>query len=327
MKTALYYRSLPDKVVQCFLCPHFCLIPMGKRGLCRGRSNRNGFLYADNYAKAVALNLDPIEKKPLYHYHPGSQILSTGANSCNMNCIFCQNSEISQCDQDTMELETQDLIDLHETQQIKQIAFTYTEPLTWFEYILFLAQQLSPLGIEFVLVSNGQINPEPLRDLIPFLAAANIDLKAMNSEFYRSYCNGYLESVLASIESIFNAGIHLEITNLLIPGLNLDHEKIASLVDFIAGLSPDIPLHFSAYHPAHKCALPKTEQRQIISACKSASKRLNYVYAGNVSRTEFSDTRCPECKMTLIERKGLFVNTLLVDKLCPRCSATIYGVF
>ena len=325
-REAEFYSKETGGTVRCQLCPHFCILKPGQTGLCRSRNNQDGILVATNYGKSIGGHADVIEKKPLYHFRPGSTIYSLGPNSCNLSCDFCQNYEISQLESPYSMISPQQLYDLLKSNQLKQVAFTYTEPLTWYEFILDFA--ILAKGIDIVLVSNGHINPEPLRRLLPYISAMNIDLKSIREAFYRKRCGGGLQPVLKTIRTVHAAGIHLELTNLIIPGANDSPEDIQALVDFCFELGPDIPLHFSVYHPAYKSRENGTPVQTVINACKSARAKLNYVYAGNTRGSGFEDTLCPECDSMLIHRGGMqVVSTIKADGSCPVCAKRIYGVF
>lgn len=285
MREAMY--QMAEKAgIRCSLCPRMCLLHEGESGFCMGRKVIQGRLIATNYARVAAMALDPIEKKPLYHYHPGSQILSLGPNSCNLNCSFCQNWEISRAEVNTEELTLDKLYSLVHRQQTKQVAFTYTEPLMWYEYIWDFVQQYPE--IEVVLVTNGYLNQEPWEKLLPHIAAMNIDLKSIREEFYKAQCGGNVQNVTTNIQLAHKAGVHIELTCLLIPGLNDNPEEINALAAYIASIDKDIPLHISAYHPAFRMHLPATTAAQVRAACDIASVSLSHVYAGNVFISEYS---------------------------------------
>ncbi len=327
MREAQYYLKESNRKVKCLLCPHYCLIEPESSGICRTRTNIDGILYARNYGKTVTISMDPIEKKPLYHYYPGKDILSIGPNSCNMRCDFCQNYAISQLDSNTTELSPQNLLDLCLKHNVPFVAYTYTEPLTWFEYILDASQLLLAHDIKSVLVTNGFINPEPLAELLPTIDAMNIDLKGMSDDFYRSLCTGRLQPVLDTIKAA-SEKCHIEITNLLIPGENDTPEMIDALIDFLSDISPDIPLHFSRYFPQYKRHNQPTPTKSLETAFEKAKKKLNYVYLGNVLTTDEGNTYCPNCNALLVERKNY--NTLihkLQGNRCSVCSTVIYGKF
>jgi len=301
MKEALYYEKQADHTIRCLLCPNFCTIAEGKSGSCRSRKNIEGTLYATNYGRTTSLNIDPIEKKPLYHYYPGSMILSLGANSCNLHCEFCQNYEISQSDCPTSALSPSELLEILLRKDLKQVAFTYTEPFTWYEFIHDCAKLFQPHDIRIVLVTNGYINPEPLAELLPYLDAMNIDLKSINADFYKKVCQGSLQPVLSTIRTAFT-DCHIELTNLLIPDLNDKESEIQALVDFVAEVNPHIPLHFSKYFPRWKCNQPATSDATLINAYQLAKEKLSYVYLGNMQTDKYCNTSCPRCNKLLIDR-------------------------
>jgi pyruvate formate lyase activating enzyme len=286
MREAMHYR-LDGEYVVCELCPHFCKLKEGQSGICRGRMAQAGKLIATNYSRAVTIALDPIEKKPLYQYHPGSRIISLGPNSCNLSCSFCQNWQISQTQSLTKTIAIHDLKELCLSHEPHQVAFTYSEPLMWFEYIHDFS--LAAPEIEIVLVTNAYLNATPFAELLPMVKAMNIDLKSINDNFYRELCNAGVEVVKNNIKSAYRAGIHLEITNLLIPGYNDSEDEIRRLAEFIASVDERIPLHISAYHPDYKLSQRATTSEEIELACTIASSYLNYVYAGNVYSAKFGN--------------------------------------
>jgi pyruvate formate lyase activating enzyme len=326
-KRASYYESLEQEKVRCLLCPHYCVIPPDAHGFCRIRKNIDGVLYTLNYGETVTISSDPIEKKPLYHFYPRSDILSLGSNSCNLACDFCQNYSISQIDSRTVRLAPPKLLSLCSKHNVEQVAFTYTEPMTWFEYILDSAKILKEKNIRVVLVSNGYINQKPLLELLPYISAMNIDLKAMSDTFYQKICQGSLQPVLDTIKTVAES-CHLEITNLLIPGENDSSEEIDALVDFIASINPDIPLHFSRYFPSYKRTSEPTSPKSMKMAYEKALNKLSYVYLGNVLTNSEADTICPDCKTTLITRKNYNVAVLNLNRdRCSNCGKKIYGLF
>ncbi len=279
MREAMFYCAEGENL-RCNLCPRACLIQEGKTGYCRARKAIQGKLYAINYGETVSLALDPIEKKPLYQFHPHTMILSLGPNSCNLACSFCQNWEISQKECPTRYLSIEELGRLVMEQELPQVAFTYSEPTMWYEYIHDFA--LAYPDIDIVLVTNGFLNPKPWDMLLPWISAMNIDLKSMRNEFYQKQCNASLAPVLRNIRAAHAAGVHVELTNLLIPGLNDSEQELRELADFIADIDAFIPLHISAYRPCYKLNQPATTAKQIEMACDIASPRLRNVYAGNV---------------------------------------------
>jgi len=322
---ASYWKKLNNNnIVQCLLCPSECVIKEGKTGNCGSRINRNGKLVTENFGELVSACYDPIEKKPLYHFYPGSSIFSTGANGCNFSCDNCQNWEISQTKVPTRYVSPEDLADLAGRGDSIGIAYTYTEPLIWFEYIMQVGRLIKERGLKNVLVTNGFINPDPLKELLPLIDAANIDLKGMKPQFYKKVCKGRLEPVLDNIKRFHEAGIHIEITNLVITDLNDSDEDFEKLIDFVASISKDIPLHFSAYYPTYKMSNPPTSPMKLLRAYELAAKKLDYVYLGNVRLEGKGDTYCPQCRKTLIRRNGYMTEiTGLDSSKCANCGHKI----
>ncbi|BAT71480.1 pyruvate formate lyase activating enzyme [Thermosulfidibacter takaii ABI70S6] len=328
---AKYWEALENKKVKCLLCPRGCIIAEGKRGFCRVRGNIDGKLVALGYGEVVSIANDPIEKKPLYHFYPGSYIISTACNGCNLGCLHCQNYEISQFDCPTRYVSPEDMVELAIRHKSKGICFTYTEPLVWFEYIMDVAKIAKDYDLPIVLVSNGQINEEPFLELIPYIDAMNIDLKSISSEFYEKICRGgSLEATLRTIRLAFEHGVHVEVTNLIIPTLNDSKEDIEQLVDFMVSVSPDIPLHFTRFYPYYKLTnLPPTPLETLLTAREIAlAKRVKYVYVGNVPDDRLNSTYCPSCGRLLIKRTGFFETYNYLEKdRCPQCGEKVYGRF
>jgi len=328
MREALFYdklylgENLDSRKVRCQLCPHQCIISPEQTGICRSRQNIDGKLYAINYGKTVSFNIDPIEKKPLYHFYPQSRILSLGANSCNFHCDFCQNHQISQTTVPTQDVTPKIIADLCRKHQLDSVAFTYTEPFMWYEFIYDAAKFLKQRDIKIVLVTNGYINPAPLAQLLPLIDAMNIDLKAYDDEFYKTYCGGSLLPVLETIKLAANQ-THVEITNLLIPGLNDSPAVIDQLVDFVAEVNDEIPLHFSRYFPAYKMQLSPTPIEVVINAAEAARGKLKHVYLGNMFSDNF--TICSKCGNLLIDRNADVMN--LINGCCRKCGKKLYGKF
>ncbi|MBI4722487.1 MAG: AmmeMemoRadiSam system radical SAM enzyme [Candidatus Stahlbacteria bacterium] len=281
MIEALYYDKLSEGIVKCLLCPHSCVIAPGKTGICRARKNIDSVLYAINYGECVSLSMDPIEKKPLNHFYPGSQILSTASNSCNLACPFCQNAKISQSNAPTQYIAPEELIDMAVRKKSIGIAYTYTEPFTWYEYVLDTARLAHKQGLKNVIVTNGMINEKPLIELLPYIDAANIDLKSMDAAFYKNILHGELEQVLNTIR-ITKKHWHIEITNLIVPNYNDSIELLTQLVDFVASIGIDTPLHFSRYFPHYKVVVPHTPIETLKEAYRIGKEKLHYVYIGNV---------------------------------------------
>lgn len=325
-KEAQYYQKLANGAVSCRLCPHYCLIENGGTGKCHSRVNRDGTLFTRSYGETVSLSLDPIEKKPLYHFKPGSVILSTGPCGCNFSCSFCQNWQISQMIVPTERISPEKLAEMASYRGSIGIAYTYTEPTIWFEFIMDTGALVHKRGLVNVLVTNGFIAPEPLEELLPIADAMNIDLKSMDESFYTEHCGGSLKPVLATIEAAYGYNTHIEITNLLIPGLNDSDEQITRLVEFIASLSPNIPLHISRYFPAYRMTRPATPVASLERAYRIAKERLRYVYVGNFDHPESRNTYCV-CGNLLIERWGFTARSVGIENgKCNVCGAPFDGV-
>ncbi len=325
MREAEFWRSEDNNRVRCLLCPHECSIAEGKAGICRVRVNESGKLKTSAYGNVVSLSIDPIEKKPLYHFYPGSSILSTGPRGCNLSCQFCQNWNISQLDGPTSHVSPEKLVEYAVRERSIGIAFTYTEPIIAFEYIIDAGRIAHERGLVNVLVTNGYINPEPLSKLLSVIDAANIDLKSMDDDFYKKVCGATLSPVLETIRAVAKSDTHLEVTNLLIPGFNDSDILIDKLVDFIASVDRMIPLHFSAYYPAYRFTAPPTPVETLDRAFDIAKGKLVYVYGGNRRTAWGNDTRCPECGNVLVERDGYStrVRGISADGLCEKCGRKV----
>jgi len=324
----MFYESGPDKRADCKVCPRLCNIPPGKRGFCRVRENRSGTLYATNYGECSARALDPIEKKPLYHFHPGSLILSLGTVGCNLRCGFCQNWNIAHESPPTTFLAPERAVELARQQKEQGypcvgLAYTYSEPFMWYEYVYDTAKLARQAGLKNVLVTNGYISEEPLVALLPYIDAMNIDVKAFTDEFYQTNCAGRLDPVLRTVE-IAAKRCHIEITTLLVTGLNDSPEEVDRLTDWLAALDPEIPLHFSRYFPNYKMELPPTPLQSLSRARETALKKLRYVYIGNAPELSASSTGCPGCGRMLIERQGYLVRPGdITGGRCPECGEKI----
>lgn len=316
IKAGAYGEKLGEGRIMCRLCPAHCRLREGRRGICGSRFMKDGKLVTDNYGELVTMAVDPIEKKPLYHFYPGSDIVSTGANGCNFRCLNCQNWSISQQRVPTTYVDPERLVQAARQYDSIGVAFTYTEPMIWYEYIMDVAPLLHQAGLKVVLVSNGYVDPEPLEDLIPAMDAINVDLKGMRPEFYRRICKGKLQPILDNIRTLGNSDVHLEITNLIIPTLNDTEEDFRALVDFVADVSDVIPLHLSAYRPDYRLDAPATPVATLRLARDIARSSLKYVYLGNV-RDGDSDTICPQCESVLITRTGY--RTLVQGMEGSRC--------
>lgn len=332
LREADYWGPRGDAFVQCTLCPHRCVIPEGHRGRCRVRMNDGGTLRTLVYARPVALHVDPIEKKPLFHFHPGTPVFSLATAGCNLRCVFCQNWQISQAKPETARftfLPPKDIVAAAEKNGCKSIAFTYTEPTIFFEYMRDAARLAHEKGIKNVWVTCGYIEEQPLRELCKYIDAANVDLKGFSDEFYSEYSSGTLAPVLRTLEILKEEDVWVEVTNLIIPGANDTPEEIRTLCTWVATeLGKDVPLHFSRFHPDYKLRdRPPTPVKTLNMAVKIAKEcGLNYVYTGNVAHEAYEDTVCPRCGKTLIKRRGYMVGEVNIkSNACAFCGASIAG--
>lgn len=288
MEECRYYRRLEDGRVECQLCPHHCHIANGRVGICRSRRNHGGVLVSEVYGKPCALAIDPIEKKPLYHFHPGTTCLSFACTGCNFRCLNCQNHDISQvspADVDNYELTPEDIVALCQKHHCPGIAYTYTEPLTYIEYISDTARMAREAGLWNILVTAGYVCQEPLADFLPYLNAANIDLKSFSDDIYMKVSGGHLQPVLDTILAMRDAGVWVEITNLVIPGINDDMDMIRKMCRWLTDHDlTDTPLHFSRFFPRFKMQdIPPTPLQTLKAAKRIAEEEgIKYIYLGNV---------------------------------------------
>jgi len=317
---ARHYEKLDEARVRCHLCPHECAIAEGKAGVCGVRRNEGGTLQATTYARVASIAMDPIEKKPLYHFHPGTFILSLGQAGCTFRCDFCQNWNLLDPSIPQQDLSPAAAVQVAKQERSIGIAYTYNEPYAGFEYVVDTAQLARKMGLKNVLVTNGYYMPEPFAELAPLTDAMNIDLKSIRPEFYKKYVHGELEPVQRTIEAAVERGIHVEVTNLLIPGVNDSAEEVGDWVDYVAGVSADIPVHFSRYHPCYKMKVPPTPPESLQRAYNIAAEKLTYVYVGNVMGMVGSDSVCPECGEVLIHRSGYRIRMgALKGAQCGKC--------
>ncbi len=318
---ARHWKPLEQKMVECNLCHNNCKIPEGGRGVCFVRQNIDGKLYSLNYGKIVAIAVDPIEKKPLYHFHPGSRTLSIATVGCNFRCEYCQNWEISQAREIVgQEYTPEEIVEIAIEKDTQGISYTYTEPTIFYEFAYDTSVIAHEKGLYNVFVTNGYIQKQPLREIAPYLDAANVDLKAMSTEFYQKLCHVKSHKpVLETIKEMKRLGIHVEITNLLIPGWNTSDEMIRKLCEWVARLDPETPVHFSRYHPDYKLSVPPTPPEILKRAYEIAKKAgLKHVYVGNID-LGLNNTKCPECGATVIKREWFHATSLLDDGKCPQC--------
>jgi pyruvate formate lyase activating enzyme len=325
-REAAYYETAGERVT-CRLCPWHCGLMSGRTGRCGVRTNEAGRLLTANYAEITSVALDPIEKKPLYHFHPGASILSLGTFGCNLKCAFCQNWQISQERPRTQVLLPEDALALAQ-RYVPQgnigLAYTYNEPFIWYEYVRDTAPLIKAAGLHNVLVTNGIVEAEPLAELLPFIDAMNVDVKSMSERFYLEHCAGQGLPARLTVERAWEHCL-VEVTNLLIPGHNDSDEDLRALVDWLAGVSPEIPLHFSAYHPDYQFDAPATPAAALQRAYELAREKLKYVYVGNVDLPGTTDTRCGGCGAVVVKRRGMSGQAvgLTAEGRCAGCGADL----
>jgi len=324
MPQCLYYEPV-DGDIQCRLCPFQCRIAPGRVGRCRVRKNEGGVLTPLSYGKITAASIDPIEKKPLYHFHPGAPILSIGSFGCNLSCDFCQNASISQGSPATQDLSPQDAVELaaqHQPRGNIGIAYTYNEPVIWFEYVLETARLVHERGMCNVLVTNGIIEPEPLRELLPYIDAMNVDIKSIREDFYDRLCGGDGKAARRTVEMAWgHCGV--EITNLIIPRENDSDEDLIDLFDWAASISRRLPVHLSRYRPEYRMSAPPTPETTLRRAHDLARERLDYVYVGNILIGGTTDTVCPKCDTVVVKRTGFQAVSHTTDGTCPSCGEVL----
>src|SRR3989338_4553870 len=325
LKEAMCYDKQPDGSVSCFLCHHRCRVAEGRFGICAVRENKKGILYTRTYGRAASAHVDPIEKKPIFHLLPGTESFSFAAIGCNFRCGFCQNWQISQAKEaeklglDSDEMPPDEIVAQAKKYGCRSISYTYTEPTIFFEYAYETAAIAKKEGLYNIFVTNGYITPEALEIIKPYLDAANVDLKAFAENFYNRICGAKLEGVLESIKKMKELGIWIEVTTLVIPGLNDSKTELKELASFIAGVGVEIPWHVSRFHPDYKLTGSEpTPVRTLEMAYKIGKEAgLRYVYLGNLSEEE--NTYCYSCDELLIRRTGFSVlENRLKDGRCQR---------
>lgn len=333
---AYLYKPLEDQQVKCNLCSHRCVIKDGRRGLCNVRENQEGTLKTLVYGRLISQAVDPIEKKPLYHFHPGSLSYSITTVGCNFRCRFCQNADIAQMPTEQKGLimgnycTPEEVVNQTVQAGCQSISYTYTEPTVYFEFAFETAKLASAKGIQNIFVTNGYMTAEALHMINPYLDAANVDLKAFTEDFYKTYCGARLKQVKESLILMKSLGIFVEVTTLLIPGLNDDKKELEDLAAFVADdLGSETPWHISRFHPTYKLTdRPSTPVATLIAAREIGIKAgLKYVYLGNVPGEGGEKTFCYQCGKILIDRWGFHVKeNLIKNSQCSHCGVPIHGV-
>ncbi|MFQ6055302.1 MAG: AmmeMemoRadiSam system radical SAM enzyme, partial [Methanosarcinales archaeon] len=329
-KEAMLWESI-NKKVKCKLCAWRCTIADKKRGFCRVRENRDGKLYTLNYALASSVAIDPIEKKPLFHFYPKSSVFSLGTVSCNFSCLHCQNYDISKTNLEEFgiylrEIYPEEAVKMAKYHKCKGIAFTYNEPTIWFEYTYDTAKIAKENGLYTVYVTNGYMTLEALDTIAPYLDAMNIDVKSFTEKFYKEVCSVKLKPVLETVENANSKGIHVEVTYLVIPGYNDNEEEFKQFVDWMANLDINIPVHFTRFYPAYEMSkVSPTPLETLEKARDLALKKLRYVYIGNIASPTGENTYCYNCGKLLISRRGYIINKIDItkDNKCPSCKSDI----
>ncbi|OHB98849.1 MAG: AmmeMemoRadiSam system radical SAM enzyme [Planctomycetes bacterium RIFCSPLOWO2_12_38_17] len=330
----MYYKKLEDLRIECELCPRKCTVADMERGYCGVRENRGGIYYTLVHSRVCALNIDPIEKKPLFHYLPGTKAYSLATAGCNIECKFCQNWQISQYRPeqiDSIKLTPDDIVKDAQTSGSKTIAYTYSEPVVFYEYMYDTSQLARKLGLKSVMISNGYIQEKPLVELCKYLDAVKIDLKGFTEKFYSETCSGELKPVLDTLVALKKIGIWFEIVVLIVPTLNDSEKEIKEMCAWIKNnLGTDVPIHFTRFHPTYKIKnLPPTPLNTIENARQIAiDTGLRFPYIGNVPNHEGENTYCPHCKQVIIRRVGFSIlENHIKDGKCKDCSQPIPGVW
>ncbi len=334
-KEAMLYEVEEGNRVRCNLCSHRCRIADTKFGICNVRGNRGGVLYTHSYGRTVAAHIDPIEKKPLFHFLPGTSSFSIGTAGCNLKCTYCQNWQISQISEGQgpdipgYELAPEDVVAKALEGNCRSVAYTYTEPTIFFEYAYDTAGLARKKGLYNIFITNGYMTPEALKTIRPYLDTCNVDLKSFREDFYKKICHARLEPVLQSIRLMKELGLWVEVTTLVIPDENDSDEELAQIAGFIAGIDPGIPWHISRFYPAYRFTGLETPLETLERAYDIGKKGgLEFVYIGNVPGGGSENTICPHCQETLIRRQGFFVQENRIrDSRCPACGTKIAGVF
>jgi pyruvate formate lyase activating enzyme len=333
-REASFYDTLAQGQVDCRLCPRKCTLKPGQTGYCRVRRNVDGKLKSLVYGQVCALNVDPVEKKPLYHFLPGTRTLSLATAGCSMRCLFCQNWSISQAEPDDVEasyMTPDEMVRLALEDSCPSISYTYSEPAVFYEYMFDISRKARSKGIRNIMVTSGHIDQEPLDSLCRYLDAVNLDLKGFSNEVYLKMANTRLSPILDALKIVKKNGVWLEVGYLVIPTVNDDSTEISRMTDWVAKeLGRDVPLHFLRFFPQHKLSnLPPTPLSAMEMACRIAKRsKLDFVYLGNVPGHRANNTYCPGCGKMIVERKGYFTTSCLVKNgRCEFCGKSIAGIW
>lgn len=332
VKEALYWKKLKENKVQCALCPHFCVIDNGKRGKCGVRENQKGKLYSLVYGKPNSVAIDPVEKKPLNHFFPGSKTFSIGTAGCNLKCHFCQNYELSQSKPEELpfyEMPPEKVVEEAIKAKCHSISYTYSEPTIFYEYMVDTAKLAKKKGLKNIFVTNGFINPEPLNELCKYIDAAHVDLKGFDEKVYSNICEAQLKPVLETLKLLKKNNIWFEVINLVIPGINDDMKKIKAMAEWLRkNIGKDCVLHFSRFFPCYLMSNTKPTPVETLEKAKETAEKagLDHIYVGNVSEEE--NTICPQCQKLLIRRNhyNILENNMKKGK-CGFCGSIIPGRF
>ncbi len=329
LREAMLWEGSDADAVQCNLCAHACKISPGHLGICRVRRNDGGKLNSLIYGSVSSMNIDPIEKKPLYHFHPASNVYSLGTIGCNFRCEHCQNWSISFADTDqsyVREVSSEEIVKTAKEMHCQGIAWTYNEPTIWFEYTYDTSVLAKDAGLYSVYVTNGFMSMSAIDKISPYLDAANVDIKAFREDFYKEICGGSLKPVLRTCERMKQKGIHLELTYLVIPTKNDDPDELREFCEWVVSIGEDIPVHFSRFHPDHGMLdIPATPIGTLEMAYNTAKKMgVQYIYLGNVHSHRSESTYCPNCGEVIIERKGYNILPRVKSYgVCPRCATKL----
>ncbi len=334
-KEAMLYQKVEDNKAQCNLCAHRCSIPPEKKGVCGVRVNKEGTLYTKTYGKVITANADPIEKKPLFHFLPGTSSYSIATAGCNFRCKFCQNWRISQLSKKWKgefpgeKMSPEPIVKEAKGLNCASIAYTYTEPTIFFEYAYDTAKLAQKEGLKNVFVTNGYQTPETIEKMVGIIDAANIDLKSFRNKYYQEICGAKLQPVLDSIQLMRQKGIWIEVTTLVVPDQNDSNQELTEIAEFIASIDKNIPWHISRFHPQYQITDSKPTPMKTLEKAAQIGKvaGLRFIYLGNIYRHDLENTYCPQCKELLISRQGFSSQSHLQNSSCPNCNTKIPGIF